>query len=148
MSGLKVIAARAEILARLQGISQANGYLTNLGSTVQSGWPKHLILGLQIDPPVTAVHPQTESVDDTKGVDMLKSRTEIIELIASQHKTSPEWLDQALDDIRRALFRTHHVIDGVTSVTTGDAEWSELEDSGLVRLLLPVTIRYSDRYGA
>lgn len=144
---LRIVAAREEIVTRLEAISTANGYQTNLGASVRRGWPKYLLLGRDVELPITAIHPSAEPVDDVKGMDMLKSRTEDVEIIERQQDVQPEWFDRALDDVRRALFNAHQSIDGVALITTGSAEWAELEDTGLVRLVLPITIRYSDRYG-
>jgi len=142
-----IITAMQAVVSRLQGIATADGYLTDLGATVRTGWPRALIAGHDVDLPITAVHPSADGADEDQGAAIKATRTVEIEIIAAQHETGPEWLDRALHDVRRALVGLQQQIHRVITARTGTAEWSELEDTGLVRLIIPITIQYADRYG-
>ncbi|WP_435102358.1 hypothetical protein [Arhodomonas sp. AD133] len=147
MSELVIIQAMQSLTTRLQAVTTADGWQTDIGPAVHTGWPKHLILHQQIDPPVVAVHPSTDDRVSGQGGNIKSTRTVEIEVIASQHDTPPEWLDRALHDIRGALVGLDRDIPRVITAEAGSATWSELEDTALVRLIVPVTIDYTDHYG-
>ena len=148
MSEPVILTAMQTVTARFQGIAVAAGYHTDLGATVRTGWPRALIAGHDVTLPVTALHPDTDARDSGHGAAVRATRRVAVEVIAWHQETSPEWLDRALYDIRRALIGVADQTDGVITAETGDAEWSEIEDTGLVRLIVPVILTYADRYGA
>ncbi len=139
--------AMAELRARLEAILQANGYRTDVGATLRDGFPRHLILHEQVDPPLLALHPTTDSADSANGRNIKSTRNVDAELIFDPYATDYAWDDEVLFDIRAALVGMERSVERVVTVATGDAQWQDIEDTHVVRMLVPIAITYTDTYG-
>lgn len=147
MSTPRIVTAMRELVSRLQAISQAEGYHTDLGARVFDGWPMRLIAGEQVSFPLVAVYPGTDAPQNEQGESIKAERTVAVHVFVNQHETEREWFDFALFDIRQAVMGMRHALQGVTGVRTAETEFGEMEDGAIVRAHIPVVIDYTDCYG-
>lgn len=147
MSDPRIVTAMRELVSRLQAISQAAGYHTDLGSQVFDGWPMRLIAGEQVGFPLVAVYPATDAPQEEKGESVKAQRTVAVHVFVNQHETDREWFEFALFDIRQAVMGMRHALVGVTNARTAETEFGEMEEGAIVRAHIPVVIEYTDCYG-
>jgi hypothetical protein len=134
------------LFARLQGITQANGYLTDIGQYATRGV---LLRSSSIQLPVLCLHSITDTDAQGGRVNRRHTRTYQIEAILQAGELFDEQQDAVLHDLRRALIDPSGVaLNGLAlEIRAGTAELDDPEigsECALVRLT--VTVDYTETY--
>lgn len=141
--------------ARLQAITRANGFHTDLGNSVWRGfWSRAIEAQERV--PLLAIQPDTEDVSDTRSDKARLSITRRLIVVADglPSGTDPyaaeDTLEAALADVRHALLGTPgddlQRIGVKDAITLGTAEYALAADSRYALAGLPVTLTCIEHY--
>ncbi|MBB3192048.1 hypothetical protein [Halomonas cerina] len=141
---------------RLEQISTANGYHTDLGQSIWRGFWS-LALDARQEVPLIAIQPDVETVESTReartklGITRrLVVVTDVINAAGTQPYHAEDRLEAALADIRRALLHAPgndlNRLGVKDAITLGTAEYALAADSRYALAGLPVSISCIEHY--
>lgn len=144
--------------ARLQSISVANGYHTDLGASVWRGFWSRAIEARQ-SVPLIAIQPDEESVegvrDEKSKIGITRRLIVVVDALpgaSADPYAAEDQLEAGLTDIRRALL--HHPGDDLQrlgvkdAITLGTAEYALAADSRYALAGVPVSVSCIEHYAA
>ena len=138
------LAVTEAVAARLQTITTANGYYTDLGNEVERTWPMYLLIHQQRDLPIITLHPASDSTSDSRGGAHRASRELVIDAVFSPLETSIDVPDQWLADVRDALAEIHDDEGAIRDVQLGVVEWKPLDsETQVIQWVCPITVDYT-----
>lgn len=142
--------------ARLEQISTANGYHTDLGDSIWRGFWS-LALDARQEVPLIAIQPDVETVESTREAKTKLGITrrlvvvvDVLNATGTQPTHAEDLLEAGLADIRRALLHTPgddlQRLGVKDAITLGTAEYALAADSRYALAGLPVSISCIEQY--
>ncbi|MFO7582116.1 hypothetical protein [Guyparkeria sp.] len=150
MTAPRSIDLRNAVITRLETISQANGFNTDIGASVLRGRRKYPLDKIPL--PSLFVVSQTDAPPDKQSnPEQKRTRAYAIEAFLDADVGDYESLqDEVLHDMISALTQTDaFVLDGLAiRATFGTAvlDVPELDGTGIVTVNLPLTLSYPENY--
>lgn len=150
MTTPKPVAIAQALSERLTQITRENGYHTDAGRNVTRGWGLQALAG-SFGLPLIAMHPVTDSIDQSRGSKGLHTRSVELEgIVDVQDSDAPaDELDLLYADMLRALaFGEAQPLGGLAKTLDGfSASYTIPEDGGRLAIVtLSFTVTYFDSH--